>query len=346
MPRHALPALDSRALSPLALAGLALVACSAPSTNVEPKTSAPIPVVRRPAAVAEESESASTAASEAAETGFYEPDVLLPDEESSDAVIARIGDVEVRQSHAYQRLVDREPQGARRLVEQLELDALVALFARRHAIAVDTSRVRALVQQDEDKLRAQVQGSGVSYERALQAQFGMSPERFRRWRELIISRHLFREYVIRYSAMRRDQVEVRYIVHSDRKVLEDIEQRVRQGASFATLAIKHSQDPNRIEGGLLPPFGRGFDHPIAKDALELDEGQLSEIMQRRSQGSQRFYLVFCLRRIPGRDVAFEDVREEIEAGIEQRPLSQQEQDSARMSLLAEMESLKNEPGVR
>ncbi len=277
---------------------------------------------------------------------FYEPDVLLPAEGGTDAVIARIGDVELRQSHAYQRLIEREPRGARGLVEQLELDTLVALAAQRYGITVDSARVSELAQQDEDKLRAQVQGSGVSYERALKGQFGMSPDEFRRWRELIISRHLFREYVVRFTAMRRDRVEIRYIVHSDRKVLEDVEQRVRQGASFATLAIRHSQDPNRIEGGLVPPFGRGFDHPIAEDALELDEGALSDIVQRESQGGKRFYLVFCLRRIPGRDVAFAAVREEIEAGIEQRPLSQQEQDSARMSLLAEMQRLKNEPVVR
>jgi parvulin-like peptidyl-prolyl isomerase len=151
---------------------------------------------------------------------------------------------------------------------------------------------------------------------------------------------------MRYAALRADRVEVRYVVNSDREVLDDIATKTRQGASFATLALRHTEDANKLDRGLLPAFGRSFDHPVTEVAFELDVGQLSDIFIRESQGSKRYYLVYCLRKIPGRDVPYADVKAELDREIETHPLTAIEFRAAAMCLKARTETLNSGPPKR
>jgi len=97
-----------------------------------------------------------------------------------------------------------------------------------------------------------------------------------------------------------------------------------------------------LDRGLLPAFGRSFDHPVTKVAFELDVGQLSDIFIRESQGSKRYYLVYCLRKIPGREVTYTDVKAELDREIEAHPLTAIEFRAAVMCLKARMETLNSE----
>jgi parvulin-like peptidyl-prolyl isomerase len=133
--------------------------------------------------------------------------------------------------------------------------------------------------------------------------------------------------VIRYLALREERVTVRYIVHQDKALLESLAAKVKEGADFATLALRHSEDQGRRDGGLLPPFGRGFPHPVADIAFTLQPGQLSGVETRNTHNGPRQFLVYCLARQPGRDVKFADVSKEIDAELEKKPLSRIETDA-------------------
>ena len=283
------------------------------------------------------------------EVPWIDPEALLPDQDSEDDVVARVGDVAIHKRHLYEYLSLNEPAAPRQILDVITLDAQVARAARAWGVQLDEAEVAEMATEQESSLREEVlrQLAGrVSFGGYLRRQFGMGEAEYSRWLRTKIVRELYRQYVLRFAAMREDRVAVRYIVNSDPTVLEEVSRRVAQGASFATLAIRHTEDENRMDGGSLPPFGAGFDHPVAEVALELAPGELSEIFLRESQGSARYYLVYCLRRIEGRDVAFVDVAEELRRAIDEQPLSPTEFRAASMSLQAAMESLSSEAEVR
>jgi parvulin-like peptidyl-prolyl isomerase len=254
----------------------------------------------------------------------YGPDVLLPDPNAADAEVARVGDVSLRQSQAFARLLAADPKLALSAVDLLVFDVLVAQHARQFGITVDPARVRELADQEEHQLQQQVRtelADKLTFADYVWRIFGMRLQDWRRTAELRIAQRLYHGYVIRYLALRENRVVVRYIVHKDREVLEDAARKVREGADFATLALRLSDDPLRRDGGLLPPLGSGFPHAVTEQALQLEPGQLSPVFEKSSGGASRFYLVYCLDRLAGRDVAFDEVRDEIDKDLVAKPLS-------------------------
>ncbi|HLQ36447.1 MAG TPA: peptidylprolyl isomerase [Planctomycetota bacterium] len=292
----------------------------------------PTPKAARPAAV-----EASSARSQEPQLQFAPqlpptqdgtgPEVLLPDPDAKDDEVARIGDFVLRKSHAFTRMLAAEPRLALSAVDLLVFDVLVARHAREHGIVVDPARVAQLVQREEEQLLQQMRRERTD-QQALSdyvwRKFGMQLPDWRRSTELRVLQRLYPAYVIRYLALREDRVQVRYIVHDDKKLLEELAQKVREGADFATLALQHSKDALARDGGLLPPFGQGFPHPVAEAALKLQPGELSPVFAQKQDGQERWFLCYCLRRLPRRDVQFAAVRAELEAELEKTPLSQVE----------------------
>lgn len=256
--------------------------------------------------------------------GEFGPEVLLPPKDAADDEVARVGELVLRKSDAFTRLLAADPKVALSTVDLLVFDVLVANHARQYGIRVDKQRVRELAQRDEQQLAQQVQqelGGSLSLADYVWRIFGMRLPDWRSNNELRTAQRLYQGYVIRYLALRSDRTQVRYIVHRDRQLLQELAQKVREGADFATLALRHSEDALRRDGGLLPPFGDGFPHPVAKVALQLHKGELSEVFAAAGGDEPRYYLVYCIDRLQGRDVAFAAVREEIDQDLQRRPIT-------------------------
>lgn len=255
----------------------------------------------------------------------YGPEILLPDPKAVDAEVARVGDLALRQSQAFARLLYADPKLALSAVDLLVFDVLVARHAQEFDIRVPQERVRELADAEEQQLRRQVEGElagQMTFPDYVWRMFGMPLDAWQRTVELRVAQRLYQGYVIRYLALREDRVRVRYIVNKDRAVVESARNDVAQGADFATLALRVSEDALRREGGLLPPFGLGFPHPVADVALQLPQGKVSDVFERAGRdGVTRYYLVFCLERLAGRDVPFAQVHAEIDRELVDKPLS-------------------------
>ena len=259
--------------------------------------------------------------------GTFGPDILLPEPQAKDAEVARVGDLVLLQSHAFSRLLSADPKLALLAIDLLVFDVLVAQHARQFGIAIAKERVRELATREAAQLQAQLQAEfqgKMELADYVWRIFGMRLEDWQRTMELRIAQRLYQGYVIRYLALREDRVQVRFMSHKDRAVLTDVREKILQGADFGTLALKLSDDPQRRDAGLLPPFGKGFPHPVAELALQLDKGKMSEVFARKNGEVERFYLVYCLDRIPGRDLPFVQVRDEIDRELEQKPLTSTE----------------------
>ena len=60
---------------------------------------------------------------------------------------------------------------------------------------------------------------------------------------------------------------------------------------------------------------------MTDEALKLEPGQLSPVFESQAGGSTVHYLVYCLELLPGRSVSFEEVSDEIDGGLVEKPLS-------------------------
>lgn len=253
------------------------------------------------------------------------PEVLLPTPGASDQVVARVGELELRRSHAFAALLSANPRLALTAIDMLVVDVLVARHAQQFGITLAEAQVAERLRIEEESLRQQVQaelGSEVDFATYVWRQFGMALPDWRTTLRTTVARRLYLGYVIRYLALREDRVWVRYLVHRDRKVVEEAVAKARQGADFATLALRWSEDAYRREGGLLPPFARSFPHFAAAAAFTLEPGQVSDPLETRNGEVVRWYAVFCLERLTGRDVPFAAVREELDRDLEQKPIEE------------------------
>ncbi len=108
-----------------------------------------------------------------------------------------------------------------------------------------------------------------------------------------------------------ERVDVRHIQVSDLRKLNTVIQQLNDGADFAEVAMRESENPESAQrGGRLEPFT--FDdarYPAAmrEAAFSLKEGKRSAPVQ-----TDRYYHILKLeRRIPPQNVRFEDVREDV-----------------------------------
>ena len=254
----------------------------------------------------------------------FGPEILLPTQPAVDDVVARIGYLELRKSHAYTRLLSADPKLALSAVDLLVFDVLVARHAQEHGITVRQDRVEELATAEEQDLAKQVQnelGASMTVADYVWRIFGMRLPDWRVALRLRTAQRLYQGYVIRYLGLREDRVQVRYVVHKDKKVVDEVADKVRAGADFATLALRWSEDNHRRDGGLLPWFGRGFPHPVAEAAFALQKGEVGRPFSARVGDVERWFVVFCLDRVVGRDVSFEQVRDEIDRELQVQPIA-------------------------
>lgn len=266
-----------------------------------------------------------------------DPSVLEPDPDSTDEELGRAVDVAIHKRHVFDRLRDTDPGFTRKLIHELVLDALVADEARRLGILLEDADLQRRLEAEENRLTEQVQkelGSELTLADYVQRQFGLELDEFRRWQRATLARSLYRQYVVRFLALRVDRVQVRILQMRDRTAIEDMARRVAEGADFATLALRHSEDESRKEGGLLPALRRDAKHPIVERAFALAPGEVSEVVTVDGPAGPRHYLIYCLRRMPGRQVSFADVRAELDQEMTTRPLAPSDFQAAYEQLLA------------
>lgn len=132
--------------------------------------------------------------------------------------------------------------------------------------------------------------------------------------------------VIRFEAMRTDRVELAMIVTRDRQTIEDVKARLDQGADFARVAERYSVHESKKRGGRLPPLPREALNPVvASRAFEMQVGERTGVLDiDDGRGHRQYEIVRLLNRLPGRPVSWSSVEDEVEAGLEERPVDPME----------------------
>ncbi|MGB8770650.1 MAG: peptidyl-prolyl cis-trans isomerase, partial [Candidatus Korobacteraceae bacterium] len=115
-------------------------------------------------------------------------------------------------------------------------------------------------------------------------------------------------------------------VDAARAKAEDIEKQLKNGANFADLAKKYSEDPGSAQdGGLLPPITRGRTVPeFEQAAFNTPVGQTTGVV-RTSYG---FHIIHVEAKQQARLKPLDEVKSQIEPLIKQQEASSQTQDLA------------------
>ncbi len=108
-----------------------------------------------------------------------------------------------------------------------------------------------------------------------------------------------------------------------RAEIESIQAQLKKGGNFAELATKRSQDPgSATKGGDLGFFGRGQMVPAFEEAaFTTKAGQVSGIVETPFG----YHLIKVAETKPGRDVGFDEVKEQIREYLKQQVREQKSQ---------------------
>ena len=278
------------------------------------------------------------------------PEVLMPSATPDDAEVMSIGGFSIHKSHLYDRLFEANPFETKKNVDSLVFNILLAKEARERGIYVDARQIDEMVAADESTFAKQVEedwGGVLSFEDYVQQNLGVGLEVHRLLQRRRLARRLFRYYVIRYLALLEDRVELRMISHRDRATIETAMSQAREGADFRGLALSISEHAaTQRRGGLVAPFSRESKWVFTAAAFELEPGGVSDVLEVTSDGVAHYYLLKCVRLMPGRKVPFREVKDELDADWLKNPIIDEESKDLYVRLRSASEALKKEPENR
>jgi hypothetical protein len=129
------------------------------------------------------------------------------------------------------------------------------------------------------------------------------------------------ERLARHWSLSTECVDASRIVVDERAKAEDLLAKIREGASVTRLAEEHSIDPFRKRGGKLPRVYRG-QLPAKAEAMlfSMQAGGVTGVIE--EEGRYAIYIVTSVQA--KRDIPYADMRDEVSASIEERPVEQGE----------------------
>jgi peptidyl-prolyl cis-trans isomerase C len=105
-----------------------------------------------------------------------------------------------------------------------------------------------------------------------------------------------------------------------RKKIEKIQQRLKKGEDFATLAKEFSQCPSSAKGGSLSYFARGqMAKPFEEASFSLKPGEMSDIVETQFG----YHLIKVIDKKPETTIAFKDAKDRIEQYLKNKKVQDQ-----------------------
>jgi len=249
---------------------------------------------------------------------------------TDDRPAATVNGEAIRYRQLYDVLIDAGGQDA---LSQLVLTAAVNQAARREGITVTAADIadetaktlQEFVPGIEPAQHETLLKRILAQQRNPRIYWDMTIRRNAILRKMAVSRVRITDAMLTAEYNRRYGLKVvcRHIQCASAIDAQKLLKRIADGEDFAELARRFSTNAaTAAKGGLLPPFSRDerrYPDPIRDAAFDLADGEVSEIIQ----VDRDFHILKREKVLPRRDVAFEDVKDELrrtlfDAGI--RPM--------------------------
>ena len=284
---------------------LALGACASPPAP-PPEPSPPLAVTREPDPAANRVAVASRAG-------------------PGDLAVARVGGTEIRRSDIGDFAIRYYRDQANEILTHLIDERIIEAEAARHGIRIPDglldTEVDAELRERERSVKAEF-GARATMEEYLRDRYGVTVAEHRADLARLLGTRLLRDRVIRYFEVVTDRVLARDAVFATESDARAAAAAARGGADLAVLAREKGVHP----GIDLPPFVREeISPPELGDLLfSLKEGEIPDPVAVTEAAVTTWHVFRLVRRMPGRDVSYAAVREEIEAGLEGRGIESYE----------------------
>jgi parvulin-like peptidyl-prolyl isomerase len=244
-------------------------------------------------------------------------------------VLAQMDGEEVRASELGRHIFQTHRAEAMASLSKLIGLRIADRESRRLGVRPDESRIsqhRADLLRDLEKEAVITFGVGTGPEVLTKARFGMDVESYlARQTDEERERRLL-SHLIRYHGRTEERIEVLLIATRSQAVMDEVTDRLGEGADFGRLAERRSEDSSARLGGKLPPLPRvAFETPIADILFGLKVGDRSGVLSVPLPDGTRQYQIFkVVAHHAAEAVAYGDVASSIEADIAARPISKDE----------------------
>jgi len=212
-----------------------------------------------------------------------------------------------------------------RVLAELVLNRLVAERLEARGIELSEKQIEAekslvLRSLDRDENQSVVLLNQLRRRRGLgDRRFRALLERNAGLRQLVKEQVSVNKAAVRKAYKRRygPRYEARILVRPKAPAVRRLKGKLADGASFATLAARHSTDPSARQGGLLSPISpvdASYPQVVRETLVKLEPGEVSEVI-----AVQGGYAVLKLERtIEGEDVPFAEVRDALRQQVRRR----------------------------
>jgi hypothetical protein len=244
-----------------------------------------------------------------------------------DTPVVRVGAVEVLRSDVFRVLDLATPARSAEVIRQMVLTTAAQLDAQAEGIDVPAAALERSVLQAMAEQKASFAlevDEHMPLEEYLRLRHGLSPEAYRAEVRRMVLASMLLERAVRLDRRRTATDIVSVILVEDAQLAEQIAGQLREGASFAVLAKRHSRHASAPAGGELPPIPRDTEVPLYAGRERLAPGEFLGPAPYTSGGRSTWRLLRLSERTEGTAATWDELRESIEAGLIERPLAPEE----------------------
>ena len=225
----------------------------------------------------------------------------------------------IRKTHLADFFLRYRREGSREVLTQLVDTLVVEAEAARHGVDVPEPALEAAVTATVGTRREEVAaklGDRVSWEDYIRQSLGMAPEAYRDEVRKLLRVTMRLDRLIRFEQIRTERLDIRLVAVPTEAEAREVIRKLGAGADIVNLARERSVAPL-----VAPPPVAVDDLPEAlrKTLTSLRPGDVSKPLRTERDGRELWQVYRLVARIAARDVAYEVVSKEIEAGLERRP---------------------------
>jgi parvulin-like peptidyl-prolyl isomerase len=242
---------------------------------------------------------------------------------SSGPVVVKVAGAEYSFADAMDEFLFNYRGETHEILRKLAGDRIVEVYAAEYGITVETKDLDEGREAALQNLRTRVEteyGKDYTLAQFCENQLLTTLAEYEAQLTRSLRKTALAALVIRYDAVKSDRVSVRHIVVADKAAADAVLSKLRQGADFAATARQESLAPTKTEGGKIPPFDKGFDHPITAIAFSLPVGGLGGPVEDASGSKPIYHVVKVVEKVPASSASFAEVKDRLRQELRERPI--------------------------
>jgi hypothetical protein len=239
-----------------------------------------------------------------------------------DAVVVVVGGLELRRSDVFRVLDLAAPARSAEVIREMVLSTAATLEADREDIDVPADLLEREVQnaiaQQKASFALEVDET-LPLEEYLEQRHGLTPEAYRTEVRRMVLSSLLLERAVRLDQLRSRRDLVAILVVEDAELAAEVGAQLREGASFAVLARRHSVHPSAERGGEVAPVPVDLRSPLYEGRQRLAPGELLGPEPLQLDGRTYWRLLRLIDRHEAETAPWEELRERVEEELRTRP---------------------------